>query len=95
MASPRFFELLAKLDAFVKLIRKGNHVKAAVVSDDILAMIRQFDPLEYFPQTFAEFSALLSANITVLAPHWDMRDTSAWEALARHCRVDLGGFVGD
>ncbi|HEU4412955.1 MAG TPA: type VI secretion system protein IglI family protein [Polyangiaceae bacterium] len=94
VASDKFVELLCKLRAFEALVERKNYQKAALVGDDLLQTLDDFDPRAYFPELFAGFSALFSEHVDQLAPHWGDRDTITWKALAQFYRVDLKGFVG-
>lgn len=91
--SHAFLELVRKLEAFERLVKAGKHQKAALVADDITALITNFDPRGYFPELFAEFGKNLAENIEVLADYWDQRDTIGWKALEQYYRVDLQRFV--
>lgn len=91
--SHAFLELLRKLDAFEQLVKSGKHQKAALVADDITALITNFDPRSYFPELFAGFGKNLAENIEVLADYWDQRDTIGWKALEQYYRVDLQRFI--
>jgi hypothetical protein len=94
VASNHFIELLCKLKAFETLVEKRQYQKAALVGDDLLKTLDNFDPLVHFPDLFATFSALLSEHVSALSPHWEDRDSTSWQALSRFYRVDLKGFVG-
>ena len=50
--------LVNKMKAFERLIEKEQFPKAAVVADDINAIIAHFDPRIYFPRMFSKFSLL-------------------------------------
>jgi hypothetical protein len=93
--SPQFIELCRKLQAFEKLIEKRSFEKAALVGDDVMTLIESFDPRKYFPDLFASFGALLSANIGSIAPHWDRRGSLEWKTLQQFYQVDIRKFVGD
>jgi hypothetical protein len=92
--SHEFFALIQKLDAFSKLIKKGDLPRAAIVADDVMRTIDSFDPRAYFPELFSDFSELLSKNIDTLTSHWQDRDSTAWKAHSQFYRVDLRRFVG-
>jgi hypothetical protein len=92
--SHEFFALIQKLDAFSKLVKKGDLGRAAVVGDDLMRTIEHFDPRMYFPELFSDFSELLSKHIDTLASHWQDRESTAWKAHAQFYRVDLRRFVG-
>jgi hypothetical protein len=94
VASDRFVELLCKLKAFEDLVEQKNYQKAALVGDDLLRTLDDFDPRAYFPELFAAFSALMSNHVGQLSPHWGDRESVAWKALTQFYRVDLKGFVG-
>ena len=91
--SHAFLDLLRKLEAFERLVKAGKHQKAALVADDITALITNFDPRNYFPELFADFGKNLAENIEVLADYWDQRDTIGWKALEQYYRVDLERFI--
>lgn len=91
--SHAFLELTRKLEAFDQLVKAGKHQKAALVADDITALITNFDPRNYFPELFAGFGKNLAENIEVLADYWDQRDTIGWKALEQFYRVDLQRFI--
>lgn len=91
--SSRFLELAAKLEAFERLVETDQLEKAALVSDDILAMIDSFDPRAYFPEVFSRFSGLVSKNVETLSNHWEHRESTKWKAMVQFYRVDLRGFV--
>jgi hypothetical protein len=92
--SHEFSALIQKLDAFAKLIKKGDLPRAAIVADDVMRSIDDFDPRAYFPELFSDFSELLSKNIDVLTTHWQDRESAAWKAHSQFYRVDLRRFVG-
>ncbi len=92
--SHEFFALIQKLDAFSKLIKKGDLPRAAIVADDVMRSIDSFDPRAYFPELFSDFSELLSKHIETLTSHWQDRDSAAWKAHSQFYRVDLRRFVG-
>jgi hypothetical protein len=92
--SHEFFALIQKLDAFSKLVKKGDLPRAAIVADDVMRTIDSFDPREYFPELFSDFSELLSKHIDVLTGHWQDRDSPSWKAHSQFYRVDLRRFVG-
>jgi hypothetical protein len=92
--SHEFFALIQKLDAFSKLIKKGDLPRAAIVADDVMHAIDSFDPRAYFPELFSDFSELMSKHIDTLSSHWQDRDSTSWKAHAQFYRVDLRRFVG-
>lgn len=92
--SHEFFALIQRLDAFTKLIKKGDLPRAAIVADDVMRTIDSFDPRAYFPELFSDFSELLSKHIDTLTAHWQDRESPAWKAHSQFYRVDLRRFVG-
>ena len=92
--SHRFAELLDKLEAFEDTVNNRDYRKAAVVSDDILKLIEDFDPREYFPDLFASFFSYLSENVNEITPFWERRDTIDWQTLTQFYKVDLQSFIG-
>jgi hypothetical protein len=86
-------ELLMKLEAFELLVEAGKYDRAALLCDDVHALVDHFDPRLYFPELFATFGRLVSENIGKLEVHWQQRDSSMWNALRQFSRVDLAGFV--
>ena len=92
--SHEFFALIQKLEAFSKLVKKGDLARAAIVADDLMQTIDAFDPRKYFPELFSDFSELLSKHIDVLTNHWQDRDSPSWKAHSQFYRVDLKRFVG-
>ena len=94
-ASPQFFQLQRKLQAFELLIQKGQYEKAAVVSNDLMELINNFDPRQYFPELFAGFFGALTRSIQDVRPHLENRDAMTWDTLEQFYKVDLDGFVQD
>ncbi len=94
VVSDRFVELLCKLRAFEALVERDDYLKAALVGDDLLSLLDDFDPREYFPELFASFSALMSEHVEELSSHWGDRESIPWKVLAQFYRVNLKGFVG-
>ncbi|MBT4276133.1 MAG: hypothetical protein HOD39_14455 [Verrucomicrobia bacterium] len=94
-ASPQFFQLQNKLAAFEILVQKGQFEKAAVVSNDLMELIKNFDPRQYFPELFAGFFGELNKSIQQVRPHLENRDPLTWDTLEQFYQVDLDGFVQD
>jgi hypothetical protein len=91
--SHEFFALIQKLNAFSTLVNKGDLPRAAVVADDLMRTIETFDPRNYFPEMFSDFSELLSKHIGALDGHWQDRESPGWKARVQFYRVDLRRFV--
>jgi hypothetical protein len=92
--SAHFVELNNKLKAFELLVERKDFAKAALVSDDILAALSDFDPRRYFPDLFANFGALLNKHVGDIQAHWEHKDSTEWKMLAQFYQVDLENFVG-
>lgn len=93
--SPALAALLAKLDAFEKLVSKQRYRKAALVSADLRRLLNEFDPREYFPEIFAQYSSELSKHVGDIAPFWDRLEEIEFQVLHEFYRVDLDRFVED
>lgn len=89
----RLDELKQKLKAFEILIEKGEMPKAALVADDIGAIIADFDPTLYLPQLFAAYFALLSTNIEDIAGFWEKKGSLPWQVMDKLYSVDLQAFI--
>jgi len=85
--------LMAKLEAFDALISAQKFASAAVVADDIHAVIAGFDPRIYFPKLFVGFSRQVAAHINNLAAYAEYKETPSWQALQDLYRTDLETFV--
>ena len=85
--------LIRKLDAFDRLIAQEKFPLAALVADDINAIIANFDPKVYFPKLFARFSLQLAANISELVAYEEYKNTVEWKAMRELYKVDLDSFV--
>ncbi len=95
--APEFSEpmmlLIKKLHAFELLIEKGDFTKAALVSDDINALMKNFDPALFFPKLFSKYYALSATHIDTLAMEWESKSSLKWEALGRLYQTDLSEFI--
>ncbi|XXF80710.1 type VI secretion system protein IglI family protein [Myxococcaceae bacterium GXIMD 01537] len=92
--SAQFVELTNKLKAFELLVARKDFQKAALVSDDILAALEDFDPRRYFPELFSNFGALLNQHVQDIQAHWERKDSTEWKMLSQFYQVDLESFVG-
>jgi len=86
-------ELIKKLKAFEQLIEEEKFPRAAVVADDILEIISNFDPRKYFPSLFAKFFLLYTINIDQLSQYNEYKDTIEWQAMKDLYMVDIDAFV--
>jgi hypothetical protein len=85
--------LMKKLEAFDTLISAQKYASAAIVSDDINAIIANFDPRIYFPKLFIKFILQYTANINNLVAYAEYKDSVAWHALQELYKIDLESFV--
>lgn len=67
--------------------------QAALVADDILEAIEQFDPRLYFPKLFSRFFMLLATRNEELLSFEDLKDSRQWQFLREFFKVDRDGFV--
>ncbi|RKH85733.1 hypothetical protein D7Y21_22310 [Corallococcus sp. AB045] len=92
--SAHLLELCDKLKAFEVLVERGDFQKAALVSDDVLRTLEDFDPRRYLPELFSSFGALLNRHVGDIQEHWERKDSMEWRTLSQFYQVDLGAFVG-
>ena len=85
--------LIKKLEAFDHLISEQKYPSAAVVADDINAIIARFDPRIYFPKLFVRFALQSAANINNLTAYAEYKESAAWHALQELYKVDLESFI--
>lgn len=85
--------LMRKLAAFERLIAEGKLPRAALVADDIMEIITQFDPRIYIPKIFGRFFMLLAMHSDELSGYADRKDSPEWQAMKEFLKVDLDGFV--
>lgn len=93
LVSYPFIDLVSKLKSFETLLEKREYEKAALVADDIISTLDNFDPRVYFPELLGPFSASLSKNIHTLSEYWQNRDTVPWRALSQYYQADRKGFT--
>lgn len=85
--------LIKKLEAFDALISTQKYASAAIVADDINAIIANFDPRIYFPNLFIRFALQCASNINNLTAYAEYKESAAWQALQDLYKVDLESFV--
>lgn len=95
VGSPALAVLQAKLAGFQVLVARGELTRAAVVANDLSAMLASFDPITYFPSMFAAYFKTLHQVIDELGPHLDASDQPGWRALESYYRADLRAFIED
>ncbi|HEY5259376.1 MAG TPA: type VI secretion system protein IglI family protein [Rhabdochlamydiaceae bacterium] len=92
-ASEPFMLLFKKIQAFEALIAKQQFEKAALVSEDLSLILKNFDPSVYFPKLFSKYFALSAVHIDTLAQEWENKNALKWEALQRLYQTDLEEFI--
>lgn len=85
--------LMKKLDAFDQLVSMQKYASAAIIADDINAIIANFDPRIYFPNLFVRYALQCATNINNLAAYAEYKESAAWQALQELYKVDLESFV--
>lgn len=90
--SPPFKLLLRKLDAFQKLVDKGDFTRAAVAAADIQEALAHFDPRVYLPKLLSPFYAALAAHGEAIEAQLQASDSMTFRALADLFRVDVDEF---
>ena len=95
VASSEFLVLCSKLSGFRRLVERRDFKRAAVVADDLTALIASFDPVRFFPQLFLGFTQQLSAHMDQIAPCMQERDSFEWNVLRQLYRAAPGAFAGE
>ncbi len=85
--------LMKKLDAFERLMAEEKYPRAALVADDIMETVSQFDPRLYFPKLFRRFFMLMATHSEELMGFEEMKESPEWQVMREYFKVDLDGFV--
>lgn len=85
--------LMLKLKTFEKLLKKKEHLKAAMVAQDVSKLIENFDPCLYFPKLFTEYFALLAKHASILSEEWQNQGSLEWKYLEKLYQTDIERFV--
>ncbi|MBL4636025.1 MAG: hypothetical protein JKY56_19355 [Kofleriaceae bacterium] len=85
--------LIKKLTAFERLVGEGKMSLAAIVADDLLSIINDFDARLYFPTIFASFSRHHALHVSAIGEFMEGKEGPEWQALHDFYKVDLDGFV--
>lgn len=85
--------LMKKLEAFERLMAEEKYPRAALVADDIMETISQFDPRLYFPKLFRRFFMLMATHSEDLMSFEEMKESPEWQVMREYYKVDLDGFV--
>lgn len=91
--SPPLQKLLAKLDAFGRLVTMGKFRHAAIVYKDIQASLNSFDPRQYFPLLFGDYYGHVVTNAEKLTKHLGEDKGFLADALKELYQADLERFV--
>lgn len=91
--SPLMQTLHKKLQTFELFIEKQDHVKAALIADDIKQIIETFDPTAYFPKLFSNYFSLNAKHIETLSAEWESKDSLIWTSLKQLYHTDLDAFI--
>lgn len=86
-------DFLLKLDAFETLVDKNDHLKAAIVAQDINLSIDSFDPANYFPKIFAKYFSLLARHVTALSEQAIHKDSMQFQVLQKLYQTDKEMFI--
>jgi len=90
--SPMLQELLDLLALFERLTREERYRLAAVVMESIDQRMASFDPRDYFPSLFREFSQLRASRMEAFAEAESFQGTREWERLRECLRVNPEAF---
>lgn len=82
-----------KLSVFDRLITEGKFNLAALVADDVMETIAQFDPRIYFPKLLARFFQLMAAHVGEIGSYGYDKESMEWQVLRELYRVDPDGFA--
>lgn len=86
-------ELMHKLSVFERLVTDGKYNLAALVADDVMECVNQFDPRVYFPRLFARFFQLMAVHIGEISNYGYDKEGVEWQVLRELYRVDPDGFA--
>ena len=87
--------LLDKLDAFDRLMARGDFERAAIVAHDLNRVVEHFDPRVYLPKLFSGYFRRLASGAGNLSPHWETAESMSSRALEQLYQVDLDAFLED
>ncbi|MCU0571724.1 MAG: hypothetical protein MUC41_01910 [Syntrophobacteraceae bacterium] len=86
-------ELMHKLSVFERLVTDGKYNLAALVADDVMECLNQFDPRVYFPRLFGRFFRLMAVHIGEISNYGYDKEGVEWQVLRELYRVDPDGFA--
>ncbi|TWI66674.1 hypothetical protein LZ24_02897 [Desulfobotulus alkaliphilus] len=85
--------LMKKLQIFEQLMEREMYPRAALVADDIMQTIENFDPRLYFPKLFSRFFMLLALRSEDVMQFEEMKESPEWQAMREFFKVDPDAFV--
>jgi hypothetical protein len=85
--------LTKKLEIFERLMADEKFPRAALVADDIIAIIENFDPRLYFPKLFSRFFMLLAMHSNEVMQFDEMKESPEWQAMREFFKVDPDAFA--
>ncbi|MCP4582200.1 MAG: hypothetical protein GY839_11345 [candidate division Zixibacteria bacterium] len=85
-------QLINKMRIFKNLVEDRKMKQAAIVMDDILATLENFDPRVFLPELFKGFMAIQAANIEELSQFAMEKGSPEWMSLESCYTVDIDGF---
>ncbi|VVS95574.1 type VI secretion system protein IglI family protein [Desulfoluna spongiiphila] len=91
--SPMLQDLLDHLDLFERLTREERYRLAAVVMESIDERLASFDPRDYFPSLFRDFSQLRASRMEAFAEAESYQGTREWDRLRECLRVNPEAFL--
>lgn len=86
-------QLMHKITAFGRLVRRRDYKRAAIVAADVMKAFESFDPRLYLPSIFTPFFSLLSHHGDKVEPLMKEPDGLSGRALRHLYEVDLDAFV--
>lgn len=86
-------QLMHKITAFGRLVRRRDYKRAAIVAADVMKSFESFDPRLYLPSIFTPFFSLLSHHGDKVEPLMKEPDGLSGRALRHLYEVDLDAFV--
>ncbi len=93
--SPALEQFMRKLEAFERLVARGDMNKAAIVADDVRRTVENFNPRVFLPKLLTPHYRLLAGCIGDLTSHWEEKESPQWQVLEQLYQVDLDAFVDE
>jgi len=91
--SPKMADLKKRLEIFSLLVAEQKHLHASILSQEIMHLVQNFDPIEFFPEVFSTFLSLQAKHHAEITPFWENQETHAWQCLTKLCKNDLNAFL--